>query len=141
MKKLALVIAFMFLMGGMVYADEISVGGLWDTALEYITERPVKAGFSYDIDNDKIVGTVGTAVVEDIFGVKRLDIDLLLSGDDLDVFNDDNKIISGGASYHIKLTQDSEICLGASAGTKRIENFNDLGEIKALVSILWKHKI
>lgn len=133
MKKvllLVLVLSFVFI----GYAQ----AGIFEDAVKYVSERPVKAGISYDLNDDKSVGTIGAVLSEK----GKVDIDLLVSGDDLDIMNDDDKTVSLGASYNLDLTPKTKLSLGASAGIKRFESFNngDTGEAKLMVSALIKYK-
>jgi hypothetical protein len=112
-----------------------------DDLLKYVSERPVKAGLSYDIDDNNFVGSIGTVLVENAFKVDRLDIDLIASGEELDILNNNNQILSIGASYNLDLTASSKLSLGASVGVERFENFeneDNLGEAKALLTIAVK---
>jgi hypothetical protein len=121
---------------GMVQAS------IFDTMIDYVKARPAKVGVSYDFDDSEILATVGTAVLENAFSVENLDIDLLVSGGGTEMFDNDNKIITLGPSYNIKLSDNSKIALGASVGVECFENFQEegnLGEGKALVSLLYKH--
>ena len=135
MKKiLTVVLVSLFLFIGIAEAS------IFDTAVNYVKERPVKAGISYSFDDNSIVATTGTALVKEIY--PNVDIDLLVSGADKDVFNNDDKIVSIGASYNLKLTDNSKVYLGVSIGTKRFENFDNsrIGENKILISGLYSWK-
>lgn len=110
---------------------------IFDDAVTYVKERPAKVGVSYSFDDHSIVASVGTALVKDLY--PNVDIDLLVSGSDKDIFNNDDKIVSLGASYNVKLGENSKVSLGISAGTKRFESFknSEIGEGKLLVSGLY----
>lgn len=113
---------------------------IFDDAVAYVKERPVKMGVSYEVIDGEILASIGTAIVKDIY--PKVDIDLLVSGDDKDIFNDDDKIVSLGASYNLKPTANSTLSFEISAGTKRFESFknSETGEAKILVSALYSWK-
>jgi len=137
MKKILLVVA---LLAVSALTALPCYAGIFDDAVNYVKERPVKAGVSYEVVDNEILATIGTAIVKDIY--PKVDIDLLVSGDDKDLFNDDDKIVSLGASYNLKPTANSTLTFGASLGTKRLENLQNsrTGEAKVLVSALYSWK-
>ncbi len=118
----------------------VANAGIFEDAVNYVKERPVKAGVSYEVIDNEILASIGTAIVKGIY--PNVDIDLLVSGDDKDLFNDDDKIVSLGASYNLKLTENSKLYLGASLGTKRLESLknSETGEAKILISGLYSWK-
>ena len=134
MKKILFMVLAICLMASVAQAS------IFDDAVNYVKERPVKTGISYSFDDNSIVATTGTAIVKEIY--PNVDIDLLVSGAGKDIFNNDDKIVSLGASYNLKLTENSKVYLGASLGTKRFESFknSELGETKILISGLYSWK-
>ena len=110
---------------------------IFDDAVNYVKERPMKTGVSYEVIDNDILASIGTALVKEVY--PNIDIDLLVSGVGTDMFNNDDKIVSLGASYNLKLSENSKVYLGASLGTKRFENFDNsrIGEAKILVSGLY----
>ena len=135
MKKIIIIST---LIVGLLYS--IAYANIFDDAVAYVKNRPVKAGISYEVIDNEILASAGTAIVKGVY--PNVDIDLLVSGDDKDLFNDDDKIVSLGASYNLKLTENSKLYLGASIGTKRFESFknSEIGEGKLLISGLYSWK-
>lgn len=132
MKKILLTVLAILMIASMAEA------GIFDDAVNYIKERPMKAGISYDIDGKDALSTLGTK----LSGIGKFDIDLLLSGAGLDLFNDNDVIVSAGASYNLPVTTNTKLSIGGSLGVKRFESFNngETGELKPIVSILLNHK-
>ena len=132
--KILIVALGLFLMAGIAEAS------IFDNVVDYVKARQAKAGVSYEVLDNEVLATVGTAIVKDIY--PNMDIDLLVSGVDKDLFNNDDKIVSIGASYNLKLTENSKVSLGASLGTKRLESFknSEIGEAKILISALYNIK-
>ena len=143
MKKVLFVVLVVCLMAGvgLLMIVGVAQAGIIDDAMKYITERPVKAGISYDLDSKEVLGSVGAVLVENAF-IKNLDIDLIASGESLDILNNDNKIVSLGGSYNLDLTPKTKLSLDCSLGVDGFENFNDgnRGEAKVLLSALVKYK-
>lgn len=133
--------ALIAVIGIIAMFSSVAEATIVDEAMKYITERPVKAGVSYDLDSKEVLGSVGATLVENAF-IKNLDIDLIGSGENLDIMNNNNQVVSLGASYNLDLTPKTKLSLGASLGVDRFENFKDgnRGEAKVLISGMIKYK-
>lgn len=127
MKILALVVIGLLMVG-------IAEAGIFEDAVNYIKERPMKVGVSYDLDGKDALSTIGTKLAE----VSKFDVDLLVSGTGLDLFNDNDVIVSSGVSYNVPITTNTKLSLGASIGVKRFESFKngETGEAKILINAL-----
>ena len=131
MKIIALVVGLLLLAG-------VAQASIIETAVNYIKERPVKTGISYDLDSKEALSTIGTKLA----GVGKLEADLLLSGEGLDLFNDNDVIVSAGLSYNVPITTNTKLSIGGSLGVKRFESFKngETGEYKPVISLLLNHK-
>ena len=116
----------------------VAYAGSVEDAVNYVKARPVKAGISYDIDSKDALSTIGTKLAE----VSKFDVDLLVSGTGLDLFNDNDVIVSSGISYNLPITTNTKPSIGASLGVKRFESFKngETGEGKILISALYNIK-
>ena len=129
MKKLMVLLLLILAMVGIA---GVAQADIFSDATDYIKERSVKGGIFYELQDNEALACAGTALVENAFGVDKLDIDLLVAGEGKDIFDNDNKLVVLGASYNLKIGDNSKLSLGAGAGLKRIEKLNsdDLGEGK-----------
>jgi hypothetical protein len=69
MKKVLVMLAFLALLAGSVYADDSIIDG----AIKYIVDHPKQTSIFYNFDQREAKGIVGFAPVTDIF-VKGLDL-------------------------------------------------------------------
>jgi hypothetical protein len=133
MKKILCIAVMLLLVAGVAQAS------ILDKVVDYVKERPMKSGISYEVLDHEILASVGTAIVQDAF-ITGVDIDLLVSDTDNEVFASDNKIVSLGLSYNLNMTANTKLSIGGGFGTKRIEDLRDFGESKTLISALLKYK-
>lgn len=98
--------------------------GEWldENAPGWIDDHVIIAGGAYDFINGNQMEIAGAILINDLFGVKGLDLDLC---------NDLDKAALLGLDYTIKETDDIEIFGGGFVGVDRFESFREPGQFMA----------